>query len=213
MIFSLILITSTSYAFAQMGSTTHIEDPIVVLETKQGEIIIEFFHIDAPKHVENFILLTENKDFDGILFHRIIPGFMIQSGDPNTINGDPNTWGQGGKAAISDRIDAEFNNIQHNRGIVSMARSSDPNSAGSQFFIVHKDSTFLDGEYTVFGRIVTESSFETLDKITTVQTGTNDRPINPEQVKIIKATVVDRSDISDILELSDPNRTGSTVTG
>ena len=94
-----------------------------------------------------------------------------------------------------------------------MARSSDPNSAGSQFFIVHKDSTFLDGEYTVFGRIVTESSFETLDKIAAVQTGTNDRPINPEQVKIIKATVVERSDISDILELSEPNRTGSTVTG
>ena len=87
---------------------------------------------------------------------------------------------------LSDTIDAEFNNIQHNRGIVSMARSSDPNSAGSQFFIVHKDSTFLDGEYTVFGRIVTESSFETLDKIAEVQTGTNDRPINPEQVKIIK---------------------------
>ena len=131
---------------------------------------------------------------------------MIQSGDPNTIDGDPNTWGQGGKGILSDRIDAEFNNIQHNRGIVSMARSSDPNSAGSQFFIVHKDSTFLDGEYTVFGRIVTESSFETLDKIAAVQTGgTNDRPINPEQVKIIKATVVDRSEISDILELSEPN--------
>ena len=210
-----MIITSTSYAFAQEFpfGTTHIDDPIVILETNQGEIIIEFFHIDAPKHVENFILLTENEDFDGILFHRIIPGFMIQSGDPNTIDGDPNTWGQGGNGILSDKIDAEFNNIQHNRGIVSMARSSDPNSAGSQFFIVHKDSTFLDGEYTVFGRIVTESSFETLDKIAAVQTGTNDRPINPEQVKIIKATVVERSEISNILELSEPNRTGSTVTG
>ena len=136
---------------------------------------------------------------------------MIQSGDPNTIDGDPNTWGQGGKGILSDRIDAEFNNIQHNRGIVSMARSSDPNSAGSQFFIVHKDSTFLDGEYTVFGRIVTESSFETLDKIAAVQTGTNDRPINPEQVKIIKATVVERSEISDILELSSPIRTDGSI--
>jgi peptidyl-prolyl cis-trans isomerase B (cyclophilin B) len=215
LVFSLIIITSTSYAFAQEFpfGTTHIDDPIVILETNQGEIIIEFFHIDAPKHVENFILLTENEDFDGILFHRIIPGFMIQSGDPNTIDGDPNTWGQGGNGILSDKIDAEFNNIQHNRGIVSMARSSDPNSAGSQFFIVHKDSTFLDGEYTVFGRIVTESSFETLDKIAAVQTGTNDRPINPEQVKIIKATVVERSEISNILELSEPNRTGSTVTG
>ena len=87
MVFSLIIITSTSYAFAQESTfnITHIDDPIVILETNQGEIIIEFFHIDAPKHVENFILLTENEDFDGILFHRIIPGFMIQSGDPNTI--------------------------------------------------------------------------------------------------------------------------------
>ena len=202
----MILISSINYVFAQ-----NYEDPLVILETTQGEIIIEFFSIDAPKHTENFILLSKTGYYDGILFHRIIPGFMIQSGDPNTIDGDPNTWGQGGNGALSDRIDAEFNNIQHNRGIVSMARSSDPNSAGSQFFIVHKDSTFLDGEYTVFGRIVTESSFETLDKIAAVQTGTNDRPINPEQVKIIKATVVDRSEISDILELSPPIRTDGSI--
>ena len=203
---SLILISFTNYAFAQYS------DPLVVLETNQGDIVIEFFHLDAPKHIENFLLLSDTEYYDGVLFHRIIPGFMIQSGDPNTIDGDPNTWGQGGEGSISDRINAEFNNIQHNRGIVSMARSSDPNSAGSQFFIVHQDSTFLDGEYTVFGRIVTESSFETLDKIAAVQTGTNDRPINPEQVKIITTTVVDRSEISDILELSEPVRTGSTVT-
>ena len=208
-IFSLILVSSTSYVYA-LGLTS-IEDPLVILETTQGEIIIDFFPFDAPKHFENFILLSNNGNYDGILFHRIIPGFMIQSGDPNTIDGDPNTWGQGGNGALSDRIDAEFNNIQHNRGIVSMARSSDPNSAGSQFFIVHKDSTFLDGEYTVFGRIVTESSFETLDKIAEIQTGTNDRPINPEQAKIIKATVVERSEISDILELSPPIRTDGSI--
>ena len=204
---SLILISFTNYAFAQFV------DPLVVLETNQGDIVIEFFHLDAPKHIENFLLLSDTGYYDGVLFHRIIPGFMIQSGDPNTIDGDPNTWGQGGEGSISDRIEAEFNNIQHDRGIVSMARSSDPNSAGSQFFIVHEDSTFLDGEYTVFGRIVTESSFETLDKIAAVQTGTNDRPINSEQVKIIKTTVVERYAISNILELSEPKRTGSTVTG
>ena len=202
----MILISSINHAFAQ-----YVEEPLVVLETNQGEIVIEFFQLDAPKHTENFILLSQIGYYDGVLFHRIIPGFMIQSGDPNTIDGDPNTWGQGGKGASSDRIDAEFNSIQHERGIVSMARSSDPNSAGSQFFIVHKDSTFLDGEYTVFGRIVTESSFETLDKIAAVQTGTNDRPINPEQVKIIKATVVDRSEISDILKLSPPIRTDGSI--
>jgi len=201
-----ILITSINYSFAQLLS-----DPLVVLETNQGEIVIELFHLDAPHHSENFILLSQTGYYDGVLFHRIIPGFMIQSGDPNTIDGDPNTWGQGGNGFTSDRIDAEFNNIQHDRGIVSMARSSDPNSAGSQFFIIHKDSTFLDGEYTVFGRIVTESSFETLDKIAAVQTGTNDRPINSEQVKIIKTTVVERSNISDILELSPPIRTDGSI--
>jgi len=137
---------------------------------------------------------------------------MIQSGDPNSITGDPNSWGTGGKGALSDSVNAEFNNIKHDRGIVSMARAQDPNSAGSQFFIVHKDSHFLDEQYTVFGRIITESSFETLDKIAAVQTGTNDRPVNPEQVKIIKATVVERSSISNIMNLSEPQRTGSTVT-
>jgi len=213
LIFSLFLITSTNYVLAQEITRTHIQDPIVLLETTQGEIIIEFFHIDAPKHVENFILLTENGDYDGVLFHRIIPGFMIQSGDPNSINGDPNSWGTGGKGILSDKINAEFNNIKHDRGIVSMARSADPNSAGSQFFIVHKDSHFLDENYTVFGRIITESSFETLDKIAKIQTGTNDRPVNPEQVRIEKATVVERSSISDLINLSEPSRTGSTVTG
>jgi peptidyl-prolyl cis-trans isomerase B (cyclophilin B) len=214
LIFSLAIVTSISYAFAQDSEVTFTTfvDPLVVLETTQGEIVIDFFRIDAPKHSENFIVLAKTGFYDGTLFHRIIPGFMIQSGDPNTIDGDPNTWGQGGKAASSDSIDAEFNNIKHNRGIVSMARSSDPNSAGSQFFIVHKDSHFLDTEYTVFGRIVTESSFDTLDKIAAVQTGTNDRPTNPEQVKIIKAIVVERSELSNILELSKPERAGSTVT-
>ena len=214
LIFSLSIVTSISYAFAQDSEVTFTTfvDPLVVLETTQGEIVIDFFRIDAPKHSENFIVLAKTGFYDGTLFHRIIPGFMIQSGDPNTIDGDPNTWGQGGKAASSDSIDAEFNNIKHNRGIVSMARSSDPNSAGSQFFIVHKDSHFLDTEYTVFGRIVTESSFDTLDKIAAVQTGTNDRPTNPEQVKIIKAIVVERPELSNILELPEPERAGSTVT-
>ena len=211
LIFSFIFVTSTSYAFADI-TATHVEDPLVILETTQGEIIIEFFHLDAPKHVENFILLSENGDYDGLLFHRIIPGFMIQSGDPNSLSGEPNTWGQGGNGILSDKINAEFNNIKHDRGIVSMARAQDPNSAGSQFFIVHKDSHFLDEQYTVFGRIVTESSFETLDKIAAVQTESNDRPYNPEQVRIISATVVERSDISNIMNLSEPSRTGSTVT-
>ena len=203
LILSLIAISLTSYAYAQ-----NYEDTYVILETTQGEIVIEFFFLDAPDHVKNFLVLSKDGFYDGTLFHRIIPGFMIQGGDPNTIEGDPNTWGTGGP---DEKLDAEFNNIKHNRGIVSMARSGDPNSAGSQFFIIHKDSNFLDEEYTVFGRIVTESSFETLDKITAVKTGVNDRPINPEQVRIIKTTLVDRSYVSNILELSEPERSGSTV--
>jgi len=199
-----MLVGFGNFAFADEYS-----DSVVVIETNLGNLAIEFFPNDAPKHVENFVKLSQSGFYDDTLFHRIIPGFMIQGGDPNTIDGDPNSWGTGGP---DEKLDAEFNNIKHNRGIVSMARSADPNSAGSQFFIVHKDSNFLDEEYTVFGRIVTESSFETLDKIAAIQTGTSDRPVNPEQVRINKATVVERSNISNILELSEPERTGSIVT-
>ena len=90
MILSLILITSTNYVFAQF-TATYYADPLVILETNQGEIVIDFFDLDAPNHIENFILLSKTGYYDGVLFHRIIPGFMIQSGDPNTIDGDPNT--------------------------------------------------------------------------------------------------------------------------
>ena len=199
---SLLLVGFTNQTFAQY------DDKLIILETNLGTIVIEFFHDDAPNHVDNFIGLAESGFYDGTLFHRIIPGFMIQGGDPNTINGDPNTWGIGGPG---ERLDAEFNTIKHKRGIVSMARSADPNSAGSQFFIVHKVSTVLDEQYTVFGRIVTEESFETLDKIAAVETGVNDRPIDPEQVKITKITLVNRSEISNLLELPDPERTLSTI--
>ena len=200
---SLFLISFGNSIFAQS------DDKLVVLETNLGVIVIEFFPEDAPNHVANFIKLTESGFYDGTLFHRIIPGFMIQGGDPNTISGDSSTWGIGGP---DERVNAEFNTIKHNRGIVSMARSADPNSAGSQFFIVHKDSNFLDGQYTVFGRIVTEESFQTLDKIASVETDDRDQPLDPEQVRITKATVVNRSDVSDILELPEPERMQSSVT-
>ena len=199
---SLLLINLGNQSFSQS------DDKLVILHTSLGKIVIEFFPTDAPNHVTNFIKLTESGFYDGTIFHRIIPGFMIQGGDPNTIAGDKNTWGMGGP---DKSINAEFNTIKHNRGIVSMARSADPNSAGSQFFIVHKDSNFLDGQYTVFGRIVTQESFETLDKIATVQTEAGDIPINTEQVKITKAEVVNRSDISDLLDLSDPERTTTST--
>ena len=200
---SLLLVSFGNYTFAQT------DDKLAVLETNLGTIVIEFFSNDAPKHVDNFIGLSQSGFYDGTLFHRIIPGFMIQGGDPNTIGGNPSTWGTGGP---STSIDAEFNTIKHNRGIVSMARSADPNSGGSQFFIVHADSNFLDEQYTVFGRIVTEESFETLDKIASVEISSQDRPQDPEQVKITKITIVNRSEVSNILELQEPERTESIIT-
>jgi len=186
----------------------NIMDPVVIIETDLGKISIGFFPQDAPNHVQNFIKLSQGGFYDGTLFHRIIPDFMIQGGDPNTIDGDPNTWGTGGP---DERLDAEFNNIKHNRGIVSMARSADPNSGGSQFFIVHRDSNFLDEQYTVFGRIVTEESFETLDKIASVSTGNKDEPLNPEQVRITKVSVVPRTEIPDLIELTEPERIQTNV--
>ena len=194
---SLFAISFTNHAFAQY------DDKLVVLNTNHGSIIIDFFPDDAPNHVENFIKLTESGYYDGVLFHRIIPGFMIQGGDPNTIDGDPGTWGTGGPET---NLDAEFNNIKHNRGIVSMARAQDPNSAGSQFFIVHKDANFLDGQYTVFGRIATEESFATLDKIATVETNDRDAPLDPQYAKILSALVLDESNVPDLLELDEPQR-------
>ncbi|KER05957.1 Peptidyl-prolyl cis-trans isomerase protein [Marine Group I thaumarchaeote SCGC AAA799-E16] len=207
---SIFFVSVTNYATAQEieFTTTDITDPVVIIETELGQIVIGFFPADATNHVQNFIKLAYSGYYDGTLFHRIIPGFMIQGGDPNTIDGDPSTWGTGGP---DERLDAEFNNIKHNRGIVSMARSADPNSGGSQFFIVHQDSNFLDEQYTVFGRIVTEESFETLDKIASVSTGSRDEPLNPEQVRITKVTVVPRTEIPDLIELTEPERIQTNV--
>jgi len=185
-------------------------DSVVVLETNSGEIVIEFFPDVAPNHVDNFLKLTNEGFYDGTFFHRVIYGFMIQGGDPKTaIPGvSMSEWGTGNPGYT---IDAEFSDISHVRGIVSMARSNDPNSAGSQFFIVHKDSTFLDGQYTVFGRIITETSFETLDKIAELETLPNDQVINTMEVYLIKATVKDRSEISNILDLSSTTKTDAEI--
>ncbi|MEC4849051.1 MAG: peptidylprolyl isomerase [Nitrosarchaeum sp.] len=200
---SLLLINLGNQSFAQS------DEKLVILHTNLGNIVIELFPNDAPNHVQNFIKLAEDGFYDGTIFHRIIPGFMIQGGDPNTKGGDQSTWGTGGPGYS---VNAEFNTIKHNRGIVSMARAQDPNSAGSQFFIVHKDSNFLDQQYTVFGRIVTEESFATLDKIASVKTGEKDIPTNTEQVKITKVEVVNRSTLTNLLQLSEPERVTTPIT-
>lgn len=175
------------YSHAQTG------DDLVILYTEQGRLVIELFPDDAPNHVANFASLAADGFYDGTLFHRIIPGFMIQGGDPNTRpdSGAPqSSWGTGGPGT---NVAAEFNDIMHNRGIVSMARSSQPDSAGSQFFIVHRDSNFLDGQYTVFGRLVTQESYQTLDAIALAETDTNDRPVRPDSARVIVAEVMTKS--------------------
>ena len=199
---TLIFVTSLNESYAQS------DDKLVILETSQGKIVIEFFPEDAPKHVANFMNLTETGFYDGVLFHRVIPGFMIQGGDPNTRDSDNSTWGTGGP---SHSVEAEFNSIKHNRGLVSMARSANPDSAGSQFFIVHANSNFLDQQYTVFGRIVTDESFETLDKIASLEIGQRDIPVNTDEAKIIKATTVNRSEVSDLLDLGEPERVATNT--
>ena len=193
-----LLASLSNYANAQTS------DKVVILETQLGKIVIEFFPQDAPKTVENFLKLADSGFYDGIVFHRIIKDFMIQGGDPLTKQVE--NQGQWGTGDAGYNIQAEFNTIKHNRGIVSMARSADPNSASSQFYIVHKDSNFLDEQYTVFGRILTQESFDTLDKIASLSTGAGDVPLDIEQAKILKAEVVIRSEISDMLNLGSPER-------
>ena len=195
--FVLLTIAITPQAFAEY------EDTIVVLETDSGRLIIEFFPQFAPNHVENFVTLSEDGFYTGTIFHRIIEGFMIQGGDPKSADASASMseWGTGDPGYS---IDAEFNNIEHKRGIVSMARSADPNSAGSQFFIVHKDSNFLDGQYTVFGRILTDESFETLDRIATMNTAPNDQPMDAWKAIIKNVSVLDRSELSSLPDYSTP---------
>lgn len=159
---------------------TEYRDKVAELKTSAGEIHIRFFPDVAPGHVKNFIDLAERGLYNGTKFHRVIPGFMIQGGDPNTISGNPATWGTGGS---DQRLKAEFSAVPHKRGIVSMARSQDPNSASSQFFIVVADSNFLDNQYTVFGQVT--KGMEVADKIVNAPRGANDRPHNPTTITAI----------------------------
>ena len=133
----------------------------------------------APETVRNFEKLAKDGFYDGTFFHRVIPGFMIQGGDPNTKGWEKSTWGTGGPGYS---IKAEFSSRSHLRGIVSMARSQDPDSAGSQFFIVTADSTFLDRQYTVFGEVI--EGMEVADKIVKLQRDSNDCPW--EEAKMLK---------------------------
>ena len=155
--------------------------PRAILETPLGEIEIEFLIDKAPGHVKNFTDLAKKGFYDGTTFHRVIPGFMIQGGDPNTkdAKGPRSRHGTGGPGYT---IKAEFNDTPHKRGVVSMARAQDPNSAGSQFFIVVKDSGFLDREYTAFGRVV--RGMEVADKIVNSPRDARDNPNDRLDMKV-----------------------------
>jgi len=150
-----------------------------ILETKFGNITLKFFPDVAPGHVKNFIDLASKGFFDGTTFHRVIPGFMIQGGDPNSKNADKRTHGMGGPGYT---IKAEFNARPHKRGTLSMARAQNPDSAGSQFFICVKDSSFLDRQYTVFGEV--ESGMDVADKIVSQPKDSNDNPLERIEMKV-----------------------------
>jgi peptidyl-prolyl cis-trans isomerase B (cyclophilin B) len=138
-----------------------------------GDIQLKFFPDVAPNHVRNMVKLANDKFYDGTTFHRVIPGFMIQGGDPNSKEQDRSRHGMGGPG---HRVNAEFNHRSHKRGTLSMARSQDPNSAGSQFFICVADANFLDGQYTVFGEVV--NGMETVDRIVNAKRDGNDNPLD-----------------------------------
>ena len=156
---------------------SYYQDKVAELHTTAGEIDIRFFPDVAPNHVKNFIDLAEKGFYNGTKFHRVIPGFMIQGGDPNTISGSPASWGTGGS---EKNVPAEFNTVKHKRGIVSMARSSDPDSARSQFFIMVADYPSLDGQYSAFGQVT--KGMDVADKIVSAKTGAQDRPLSPTAI-------------------------------
>ena len=145
-----------------------------------GVITLELYPEIAPKTAENFEKLAKEGFYDGLIFHRVIAGFMIQGGDPTGT-------GMGGS---EEKIKGEFlvngvqNVLSHQRGVISMARSQDPNSASSQFFICHADATYLDGSYAAFGKVT--AGMETVDKIANVQTDASDRPVTEQKIKTIK---------------------------
>ncbi|MCJ8305685.1 MAG: peptidylprolyl isomerase [Nitrosopumilus sp.] len=152
------------------------------IETNFGKISFKLLPELAPETVRNFEKLAKSGFYDGTLFHRVIPGFMIQGGDPNTKTDNKGSWGMGGPGY---NIKAEFSSRSHLRGIVSMARSQDPNSAGSQFYIVTADSTFLDRQYTVFGEVT--EGMDVVDKIVNLNKDGNDCPL--EKSPLIHVTV------------------------
>lgn len=188
-----IILTIVGCGTKQKNKDTVMDKDIAVITTKFGDIKLEFFDDIAPKHVESFKLHAQNGYYDGTTFHRVIPGFMIQGGDPLSKSEDKSRHGTGGNAAkffgIGSEdsestwdLPAEFSTTTHTRGILSMARSQNPDSGGSQFFICVADANFLDNQYTVFGKVV--SGMEVVDAIVSAPRDARDNPDDRIEMKV-----------------------------
>ena len=161
-------------------------NPIITIEMENGGVIkAELYPEIAPITVENFVKLTKQGFYDGLIFHRVIEGFMIQGGDPTGTG----MGGPGHTIKGEFRRNGIVNNIKHERGVLSMARSMMPDSAGSQFFIMHKAAPHLDGSYAAFGRVI--EGIEVVDEIATTQTGAQDRPVKEQKMKKVTVEIAE----------------------
>jgi len=160
---------------------------VAVITTTAGDMVVEFWPEVAPKTIENFKTLAKKGFYDGTAFHRVIKDFMVQGGDPLTK--DPSQEARWGTGDPGYKIKAEFNERSHTRGVLSMARSNDPDSAGSQFFICHGNPTFLDRKYTTFGKVI--KGDDVLEKIGTTPTHAPDRPNTRQGIESIKIVPAD----------------------
>lgn len=156
------------------------QNPVVTITMEDGSVIkAELYPEIAPNTVNNFISLINKKFYDGVIFHRVIPGFMIQGGDPD----GRGTGGPGYSIKGEFSANGFENNLKHETGVLSMARSMRPDSAGSQFFIMHENAPHLDGEYAAFGKVI--EGIEIVDKIAAVRTDYNDKPLEPQIIEVM----------------------------
>ena len=178
---------------SEINQTSNQKKEVAVISTEFGDMVVDFFEGNAPKHVESFKLHAENGYYNGTIFHRVIPGFMIQGGDPNTKGENNASYGTGGHAAkyygIGNQdesatwtLPAEFNSIKHKEGILSMARANNPNSGGSQFFICAAEAPHLNGKYTVFGQVI--EGIEIIDQIVNLPRDARDNPNRRIEMKV-----------------------------
>lgn len=187
LLFMMVLFVSSCSSTKTMENPKYPQYVISVSQAGQplGEIVIQLYKDAAPLHVANFESLVAEGVYNGSAFHRVIPGFMIQGGDPNSKNGPKDTWGMGDPSL--KKVPAEFSDtLSHKRGIVSAARSQDPNSASSQFFICTSDATFLDRNYSIFGEVL--RGMEVADKIVNSPRDGRDNPLEKITMEIKKVT-------------------------